>query len=1050
MRESVVHASLKGLLIKRAGRLRVEFNLERLIVVSRGDKISRYEKHLLVGDPRPCRNGRRALNFFQARLDFYPLPRASGHVGRTTSAYVFDGLMAAPLARHMKSAHAEWYTREHLQYDDHELTLMCGNEAVLNITCAAHGASLSVPWCMCPFGDEELVSDVHIAIESLRKTSVAIYETIPEFVYRYTVFDEEVPDLESLELWRSLGASGIELYNLVQAKLRWDGHVLHASALLATSTKRYGMVENAVLISMRWIQFVQTRWVKSTIATRLLTRSLLAGVDGLIAMVHANDKIGEDDFHGVSRLQYGVRRWAVVNSLGTLPSKNFLVEILRDDRLLRRFQEMETVLADSVTTVMQLREHIFIRLSEVVGGDCTPEKLRKWISEAAVTNHAFIDDHSMGQCRKFPLSLAVGSVPDNLQALCEMPADDVKEPIASAFRTEMLAGGDPGAILEQLEQWDEISFTATMSEQAHASGKVTVAAHPEISGEVLVGRACLHNQRPLFRLSKPQKAEARLLSQISRLESQQPFKISARHMFFKALAADITQLIAGWGFSGTRPCMIEHGKMFKELPRQAKAAYERDARAYAREKDERRLNKITELENDLRQHRHACKAAELASPPNHVTHFRFTNADLRKISKKLESSKFGVSNIMELRQHALVPPGTPIDAFVDTLLNVYKMLPPQPRPEEPWWIGKFCRNRDMFNSVALLFSRDGWTDAYLKLFASQSPQYAKFLLLKPSELPLPRLESLTEEQLANIDTLWPLHRFSYEPVTFVDSSTLPGADDEIRCLCNVRFNGSEFVSSQAPERFEVFTRTWVDKEPKPAKERGTDKDKVPKSLWDKFLEMYPFMKDQTKPAWKKYRHVRRKLRRLDGEETSSSSDSSSSASSTSSDESSSDSDPDPDLKEVISPVDLDGVAERLAKHRADYEWEEEAVTDFYVTQPGGKWLKRVHGIDQDSACYHGRAWVNTWCGYYLWPHSRQYFYTVYGQDGANYLARELCRKAQYFYNFFEQSEDDDFIYEDHHYAGFIESPEFGAYIAGLAPADPCVDAANAIRNLRPT
>ena len=116
-------------------------------------------------------------------------------------------------------------------------------------------------------------------------------------------------------------------------------------------------------------------------------------------------------------------------------------------------------------------------------------------------------------------------------------------------------------------------------------------------------------------------------------------------------------------------------------------------------------------------------------------------------------------------------------------------------------------------------------------------------------------------------------------------------------------------------------------------ERTTSR--VPKTVWDQILELYPWMKDDRK---KTYRHAEtrreRKPKRKRDEDDPGSSPSSDSDSS---DKPSEHAEPEPELRELI--PDLDGLAERLADHREEYKWDDEDVPNFYVFQPGGSLLK---------------------------------------------------------------------------------------------------------------
>jgi len=298
--------------------------------------------------------------------------------------------------------------------------------------------------------------------------------------------------------------------------------------------------------------------------------SLAVGLDGLIALVHRNGDINEFDFHGVSRLTAQVRHYAAVCALGTCTQDVFLIELFKDDRLLRHVEKFEEVLKLTLQSVLDRDEYVYGRLAPLVGVDCDADSLRAAVVKTAFAGAAFIDEHTLKQTRELPLSLAVGDIERTVKEFAEGPlpanADLVTTSIWKAIN---IAGCPLEPIMNMVSQWREISFTTIIVEQGHGSGAVIAKYHGELSGEALLARSLLHSGRSFFRPSAEEKAIRKTQAYIDWLEQQQPWKVTGRHMYFKALVSGVAENLGhipgGFGPDGGAPIMRQHARMYDVL-----------------------------------------------------------------------------------------------------------------------------------------------------------------------------------------------------------------------------------------------------------------------------------------------------------------------------------------------------------------------------------------------------------------------------------------------------------------------------------------------------
>ena len=65
---------------------------------------------------------------------------------------------------------------------------------------------------------------------------------------------------------------------------------------------------------------------------------------------------------------------------------------------------------------------------------------------------------------------------------------------------------------------------------------------------------------------------------------------------------------------------------------------------------------------------------------------------------------------------------------------------------------------------------------------------------------------------------------------------------------------------------------------------------------------------------------------------------------------------------------------------------------------GGHYIFEHEGIVSNCASAMARgAMVKYWCDAYSWQVKYQFHYSVYGHDGAHELAKEVCRRGEFFF-----------------------------------------------------
>ena len=151
---------------------------------------------------------------------------------------------------------------------------------------------------------------------------------------------------------------------------------------------------------------------------------------------------------------------------------------------------------------------------------------------------------------------------------------------------------------------------------------------------------------------------------------------------------------------------------------------------------------------------------------------------------------------------------------------------------------------------------------------------------------------------------------------------------------------------------------------------------------------------------------------------------------------------------------LDGDEMReLAEHRAYWAWDDAGVNNFTVVNLGGRWTKAFCA----EKPYNGAVGmarggeVKEWCIMNYYPRQKGFMYSVWGEEAANELAREFCRRGQHFYNCWQLRDPDvPFVWDEFHVAAYAECAAFTKFADELDPDSPaCAMVMEMRETLRP-
>ena len=135
--------------------------------------------------------------------------KLAGHTGISISLYLQDGPFAKPFGKLMRARHGLFFDPQHcpLQISANARELAELRDWVFVWPCAAHSCSKALKWGLAPLVEhKDMLEDVHVSISSLLRASAGLFQSVPQFVTTFVVFDRPASDCvaDVEHFWASL------------------------------------------------------------------------------------------------------------------------------------------------------------------------------------------------------------------------------------------------------------------------------------------------------------------------------------------------------------------------------------------------------------------------------------------------------------------------------------------------------------------------------------------------------------------------------------------------------------------------------------------------------------------------------------------------------------------------------------------------------------------------------------------------------------------------------------------------------------------------------
>ena len=374
-----------------------------------------------VRDPVPVAR-KSGWCLFEAWKQSQPTLRSMNKYGIAIEHVVADRAEQSPLERHIK----EHILQQHQRLSQAELppggVASLGNKQwVVSNPCACHDGHNSLKWALSTYmSDKESVRAVFATTRSLRASYVVLAQHLGSWLLSVLRFDVCPYSPTVLhQLWTLLGLES----SLVDTLVELGVHVKDGQVMVSLSCQGDpSLMENLSgvmlsLLSMK--QVTESRWLMIGCSMRSLTACTLLGLDGLLEHTMADPSVSLYHLSGAKRFVGQARVFAMMAGLCSFVGDSFVADVLEDNRVPRRVDELESGLRSEMDFVMSLSHEVY----SLVGSVCnfTGARLRSEVVAACTVSYSYIYERTILPAKNLPWSLCSGNIQQNLSDLKDYP-----------------------------------------------------------------------------------------------------------------------------------------------------------------------------------------------------------------------------------------------------------------------------------------------------------------------------------------------------------------------------------------------------------------------------------------------------------------------------------------------------------------------------------------------------------------------------------------------------------------------------------------------------
>jgi hypothetical protein len=383
---------------------------------------------------------------------------------------------------------------------------------------------------MRPLTSTTLMKDLYVGLAALRNGYNILMENLMAWLLGALAFvaDSELEPAHTLQqVWQWLDIEDDVVEALVRMRLLWKGGRLLVAEGLRDQIGFLDELAATLMSVWRFSNYCDSRWLTIGPAGRSLIASVLTGLDDVIAFSRRHG-CSEYYIHGVDRLVPEVRSICVVAAIGSNVAEMLLREIMEDDRVMKHLAWLKDVVATEARAIEQMPLAVWNVLAlEVLGASA--HELRSNTLRASLVTQAHLKDKLFDDTARHPFSLCAGDKHQNLLDLQAglMPT----EPMASQLWILLKRGFSIRALVEVLEELEDLCWSSLGVEQAHAGASQVLKHHPGFFDGSMMSRSMLYTMRSLVTLAAHTARLTKLEHELEKLRSERPRCASGRHAF---------------------------------------------------------------------------------------------------------------------------------------------------------------------------------------------------------------------------------------------------------------------------------------------------------------------------------------------------------------------------------------------------------------------------------------------------------------------------------------------------------------------------------------
>jgi hypothetical protein len=474
---------LDDVAFQRYGFYRIEFLNERSIVKTiAGGQIAMAMKFNI---PRKLA-GRKALNVFTAASEYFPILPSLHTQGISISHYLQDGLFVSSIGRLMDARHRIYH--EYANADQDDDTDDGIPRMLLDWTkterCAAHAGSSAIKWGLDEFTTKQLLEDVHVVMGSLGQGNEHLHAQVDTFVVQSVSW--EARDISSdciRAFWAALDVEPALLDTFCSINPLWNGKSLVCEVTWSEKLDALATIGMCVRYCLRFMDFSDTRWGKVGVVGRLFCRAWCVGLQRLYKLVVGDNDVSMYGISGFSRCNLDTRMYLVMAGLSVRAVEGFIVELLEDDRVARRYSELIEGIHIELEYLHTLTDYVWDVFGKIV--DRTGHRLRHLVLNGARKSIAYLHLEVFRHIQAYPDKLTFGDIEANLETFANLDVEAVREwadPMTWKMKCLLELGYSTRRLVEALELWKDRPCTVALTEKAHGSGAVMAKQHSQYGG----------------------------------------------------------------------------------------------------------------------------------------------------------------------------------------------------------------------------------------------------------------------------------------------------------------------------------------------------------------------------------------------------------------------------------------------------------------------------------------------------------------------------------------------------------------------------------------